>query len=399
MESRIALPRVMHVTTAHPPLDGRIYYKEVRALADDGVDVCLATTIDRRAQEQGVSLLPLGKRTESRLRRLGRALRALSTMCSHREFLIHIHDPELLLVALVPAMFGVRVIYDVHEFYADTIMERAWIPPSLRPAARACYRAVEGLALRCLSGVVVVVEDMLAHYEPRMPAGRVALVRNYPNISSDTVARAQATAHPLDGRPYVLHTGGRSRRVSYHLLVAAAEHMRELAPDLAFVNIGEDDLIDYPPAQRAELVARARAAGVIDIGRIPYPEVQQWLGHARIGYIPLEDTYNHRIALPNKLFEYLQFGLPIVADRIGRVAEIVSAHDLGMLVPPEGRAHAVALRDVHCEPNLHAHYSRRAREAAHTYSFASELPALRDLYERIYVSSRDASNASSTVRF
>lgn len=376
----------MHVTTVHPPFDGRIYYKEVRALADVGVDVSLATTIEQRTQAFGVTLLPLGKRGGSRLRRIGRAMRALHAMVSNRRAVIHIHDPELLVVAIVPALLGSRVVYDVHEFHADTIMGRAWIPRRLRPLVRRCYELVESLALRRVAGVVVVVEGMLAHYERRMPPGRVALVRNYPNIGRDDVVRAQAQPHPLEGRPYVVHTGGASKRVSYHLMVEAAEAMRDLSPDLAFVNIGENDLGDYPETQRRDLEQRSRAAGIIERGRLPYPEVLQWLAHARIGYIPLEDTFNHRIALPNKLFEYLQFGLPVVADRIGRVEEIVDAGDVGMLVPPQGLAHARALHSIHTQAELHARYSGHARDASRTYSFANELPALRDLYERICVS-------------
>ncbi len=370
----------------HPPFDGRIYYKEVRALAGLGIDVSLATTVERRTQADGVTLLPLGRRGGSRLRRVGRALRALAAICANRGAVIHIHDPELLVVALLPALLGTRVVYDVHEFHADTIMGRAWIPARLRPAARRCYETVERLALRCISGVVVVVEGMLAHYEMRMPPGRVVLVRNYPNIGGDEVACARAESHPLDGRPYVVHTGGASRRVSYHLLIEAAEYLRELSPDLAFVNIGENDLGDYPVERRYELERRARAAGVVELGRLPYPDVLRWLAHARIGYIPLEDTYNHRIALPNKLFEYLQFGLPVVADRVGRVAEIVTAHELGVLVAPEGLAHATALHNVHSDRALHAQYTARAQEASRAYSFASELRALHGLYERICVS-------------
>ena len=381
-----ALPPVIHVTTVHPPFDGRIYYKEVRGLADVGVDVSLATTVERRTQAEGVTLLPLGVRGGSRLRRIGRALRALATMISHREAVIHIHDPELLPIALLPALLGSRVVYDVHEFHADTIMGRAWIPRALRPLVRGCYESVERLALRRVAGVVVVVEGMLAHYERRMPAGRVALVRNFPNIGPDDVARARASGHPLDGRPYVIHTGGASKRVSYHLLVEAAERMRKLSPDLAFVNIGENDLGDYAQDQREELETRARATGVLELGRLAYPDVLRWLAHARIGYIPLEDTLNHRIALPNKLFEYLQFGLPVVADRIGRVAEIVDEHDVGILVAPDAGSHASALHAVHTRDALYTRYSRHAQNASRVYSFKNELPALKNLYERICVS-------------
>ena len=379
-------PDVLHVTTVHPPYDGRIYQKEVRALAASGIEVGLATTIESNRHEAGIRMLALGDGAGPRLHRLGRAWRALRAIWAHRRSLVHIHDPELLVVAVVPAMLGVRVVYDVHEFYTDTIRARAWIPAPMRPALAALYDAVERAVLRSFAGVVVVVEGMLARYEPKMPAGRVALVRNFPNISRAEVDAAAAAPHPLGGQPYVVHTGGASRRVAYHLLVAAAEELRQLAPELAVVNIGEIDLIDYAPHERRALRRRAEEAGVFELGRRPYTEVLRWLAHARIGYLPLEDTFNHREALPNKLFEYLRFGLPIVADRVGRVAEIVSEGNVGVLTPADGHAHAMALHLLHRDELQRERYSANARTASTAYSFEGELRELRGLYERIWVS-------------
>lgn len=378
---------VLHVTTVHQPLDTRIYYKEVRALAESGFDVRLATTVDRREHHDGVALLPLGDRNGARWKRIGRDLRALMTMYRNRESIIHIHDPELLLVAALPACAGVRLVYDVHEFYSERIKASTWIPQPLRVLAAGVYDLMERLVLPRFAGIVVVSEAMRSRYEKLVPPERIALVRNFPNLDFGAVERARRSPHPLDGRPYVLHTGGAMRLRAFDDLVGAAETLRRRGSELAMVVLGPVDLGEYPAETRTALMERAEAAGVILAGSCPYDEAQRWLAHARIGYMPLADTENNRRGMPNKLFEYALFELPIVASNIGRVAEIVSANHLGTLVPIGNPvAHADALEAIHNDSTGRAAAADKARAAAQQYSFAGEFRSLRSLYERICTS-------------
>lgn len=374
--------RIVHVTTVHQPLDTRIYYKEVRSLASAGFDVRLATTVDASATVDGVDLIPLGDRKGPRLKRLLRDLRALALMLTERNALFHVHDPELLVVAALPAALGTRVVYDVHEFYRERIAASKWIPQRFRGALATLYAAVERLVLPHFAGAVVVSEEMLPMYRPLLRAERVALVRNFPNLDPKDLEAARARPHPLGGTPYALHTGGAMRLRAFHDIVAAAERLRRLGSPLAIVNLGETNLSEYSDADA--LLERAKRAGVVMAGALGYNDAQTWLAHARIGYLPLGDTENNRRGMPNKLFEYLLFGLPIVASDIGRVAEIVTDARAGVVVPIDaGSLHGDALAELHGDARAHDDFARHARAAAVRYSFDGEFNALRDLYARI----------------
>lgn len=382
--SLVAKRPVLHVTTVHQPLDTRIYYKEVRALADSGYDVRLATTVDEATNVDGVMLIPLGDRERPRIHRIWRDLRAFFTILSHKRAIVHIHDPELLLVAALPAFAGANVVYDVHEFYSERISASEWLPPRLRRLAANIYDAIERAVLPRFSGIVVVNEAMRARYERFVPRERVALVRNFPNVGRDDLERARAAPHPLDGVPYAIHTGGAMRLRAFHDLVKAAEELAQLQSPLRIVNLGETDLSQYSESEGRELLARANAAGVLMLGSLPYHDALRWLAHARIGYLPLNDTENNRRGMPNKLFEYQLFGLPVVATDIGTVAEIVRTTRAGEVVPAgDGSAHARALVRVHDDEAYHQQLSQAGLEAARTYSFAGEFARLASLYERI----------------
>ena len=50
----------------------------------------------------------------------------------------------------------------------------------------------------------------------------------------------------------------------------------------------------------------------------------------------LQDTCeNHRLALPNKLFEYIVAGVPVVASALPETERLVSAYGIGWCAAPD----------------------------------------------------------------
>jgi|GEM_PF-1811006 len=392
--------RILHVTTVHPPFDNRIFGMEAASLARAGYDVSLATTVDAPGERDGVTLVPLGALSEVSRRgeRLGRNARAFRAMAGPYD-IVHVHDPELLIPAgILQRMFGRKIVYDVHEFYDEKFAggdaTADWIPKPLLRAVRGAYGAVERAVLPRAAGVVVVSPEMIARYRRYLPEDRIALVQNFPSLTADDVAAARATEPPMAG-PYVVHTGGASKNRTFDVLVATAEKLRELGVNAPIVNIGAIQLESYPHA--SDLLARSRAAGVVNTGMLSHAETLRWIAHARVGYQPLADSENNRRGAPRKLFEYVLFGLPVVSSDVGNIGDIVRRHDVGLNVPPlDAAVHAAAITTLLEDAALHAWYAENAQAAAPSFSFETQLPNLTALYERILRA--PASNASVSSR-
>jgi glycosyltransferase involved in cell wall biosynthesis len=376
-------PKILHISTVHGHLDGRIYYKEVRSLRDAGYAVGLAGTVTQPMEHDGVRIIPLGSREGSRWRRPLRDLRALAVMLRHRRSILHIHDPELLVAAFLPSLLGHKVVYDVHEFYVERIADSEWIPRPLRRVMSALYDRIETLALKRFAGVVIVSEGMRARYRAIVGDERIALVRNFPRISQAEIAAARASSHPLGGTPYILHTGGAMKLRAFHTMVAAAEELRRRGCEWPIVNLGPVDLSSYGE-DAADLLLRAAAADVRNIGRVSQEKAWSYVAHASIGYLPLIDVENNRRGMPNKLFENLMFGLPLVASDIGVVATIVTDAKAGLLAAAEDpRAHADALARLIDDPALRAAYAENAARSGGAFGFDGEFAQLCELYARI----------------
>jgi glycosyltransferase involved in cell wall biosynthesis len=330
--------------------------------------------------------------------RLSRNVRAFRAMAGPYD-IVHVHDPELLIPAgILQRVFGRKIVYDVHEFYDEKFAggdaTADWIPKPLLRAVRGAYGAVERAVLPRAAGIVVVSPEMIARYRRYLPEDRIALVQNFPNLTADDVAAARASEPPIAG-PYVVHTGGASKNRTFDVLVATAEKLRELGVNAPIVNIGPIQLESYPNA--SELLARSRAAGVVNTGMLSHAETLRWIAHARVGYQPLADSENNRRGAPRKLFEYVLFGLPVVSSDVGNIGDIVRRHDVGLNVPPlDAAVHAAAITTLLEDAALHAWHAENAQAAAPSFSFETQLPNLTALYERILRA--PASNASVSSR-
>ena len=80
---------------------------------------------------------------------------------------------------------------------------------------------------------------------------------------------------------------------------------------------------------------------------LPSVSLDDLLAHtaeADVGVTLLQDTCeNHRLALPNKLFEYIAAEVPVVASALPEVQRLIDAYGIGWCVAPGRRG-----RERHC---------------------------------------------------
>jgi glycosyltransferase involved in cell wall biosynthesis len=159
---------------------------------------------------------------------------------------------------------------------------------------------------------------------------------------------------------------------------------RFLEPGIVIVLMGRN-LMD------SDLKALIAKEGVADrvkiLPPVPYDELLEWTASADIGLILFERSHslNVQMCLPNKLFEYLMAGLPVLASSLDAVADILRTYDVGSIAPslePEemGRAISALLADSTALARLR----RNALAASQSdLRWDVESQHLLQLYERI----------------
>src|SRR5690625_2442635 len=136
--------KVVHLTTVHHPYDPRIYHKECQSLQRAGFDVTLiAQEGSADDQEKLVNHIPV-KKYKSRMKRMFfGAMDAYKKAKRIKADVYHFHDPELLPVGWLLKRKNNIVIYDIHEDYVTSILQKEYLPKWIRSLMAKLYKGVE----------------------------------------------------------------------------------------------------------------------------------------------------------------------------------------------------------------------------------------------------------------
>lgn len=175
--------------------------------------------------------------------------------------------------------------------------------------------------------------------------------------------RAQTEARARLGLPassrYAVFVGNLIERKGLRALQIAAERLRGRLPDLEWLIIGGGDPRPW------------HGDGLRFLGAVAPGEVPWWLAAADVAVVPsLREPFGVAAV------EAMSCGIPVVASRVGGLADLVQDHESGILIEPadaDGLAAAVAA--ILEDQTLRARLSQGALNAAvpHTATRQAQL--------------------------
>ena len=365
--------RVCHLTSVHPPFDTRIFHKECKTLVAAGYDVVLVAATLEDVVVDGVRLHAVAKPTD-RIERARRTVPAvLAAAIAEDAALYHFHDPELIPVGLLLAARGKRVIYDVHEDVPADVLTKDYLAWPLRVVAAGGAAVAERVGATVFDAIVTVTPTIAR----RFPARKTHLVQNFPMASdlAGVAAAPYATREPL-----AAYAGMIGPVRGFTQTLGALARLPEASP----WRLGVAGNFN-PPALEETCRAMPGWGRVDFLGWQDRPGTMALLARARVGLVLFEPLANHVAAQPNKLFEYMASGLPVIASDFPRWRELVEGAGCGLLVDPrDEEAIAAALAWVLDHPAEAEAMGRRGAEAVATrYTWEAQGQVLVDLYRRL----------------
>lgn len=290
---------------------------------------------------------------------------------------VHAHDLRTLpAAAAVAERAGAALVYDAHEFEASRN------PP--RPALQQWWYDLHERALARTATAVITVSPGIARrmqQHLRLPAFP-AVIMNTPACSNPdawcgSTLRARLGISWHIALAVYLGAAGRGRGVDLTIDALAD------VPELHLALVG-----DQEPAIARWLHERALASGVAHrvhaVPAVPAEAISAFIRDADFGIVPLEPTcISHRLALPNKLFETVFAGLPVLASDLEEMRALIVRHGLGATVDVRdpGRFRA-ALRAFAINPP--GRLDEATRQAlARDYSWKVQSQRLRLVYREM----------------
>lgn len=232
--------------------------------------------------------------------------------------IIYANDLDTLFPAvLVSKIRRKKLIYDSHEYFTGV--------PELvhRPFIQKCWKAIERFCLHRITEMITV-NDSIANLFREEYGIKVGVLRNLPlaGINIDSKSRKQLNL-PEDKFILILQGNG----INVQRGAEEAVEMMKYLPEMLLLIAGSGDVI---PALKQQVDRENLGDRVWFLPRMHYAQLMSYTAVCDLGLTLDKDTnINYRFSLPNKLFDYLRAGIPVLASALPEVQRIVETFRVG----------------------------------------------------------------------
>jgi glycosyltransferase involved in cell wall biosynthesis len=300
-------------------------------------------------------------------------IRLLFYLVFHRCDLLVSNDLDTLLPNYIASKIKkVPLVYDSHEYFTGVpeLEHRAFV--------KWVWSTIEGQIFPALKHIITVSNPIAERYFNEYGI-RPIVVRNCSPGTDSIKGYSKEELGIAPGKLLLILQGG---GINIHR--GGEELIRSMAGiENAFLFIiGSGDII-------GDLKRMARKLGLTDrikfLPGMPWEEMMRYTRSADAGFSLDRDTnINYRFSLPNKLFDYISAGIPVIAGDLPEVSAIITDHSCGIILPeitPDEIGEAVKLLDENRD--LLRVLKQNAREAASELNWDIESVKVRDLYSEI----------------
>lgn len=261
-------------------------------------------------------------------------------------------DTDTLPAAYLASRLGRRkLVFDAHELFPEV--------PELadRPGTKKIWEWLEDRILPNLSHAYTVCGSIADHYRVKYGL-KMGVVRNMPYLKPRKERKLD-----FGEKKILLYQGAVNMGRGLEQLIEAMVFL----PDAILYIIGDGDVKPRLEVLSLELKVDSR---VIFHGRVAADELSDWTSSGDLGLCLLENKgLSYYYALPNRIFDYLHAGVPVLSSPFPEIRKIVETYRTGILTDekdPEKLASII--RDVLRNPPDTSHFE----ELSNTFCWEEE---------------------------
>ncbi|MBN1158776.1 MAG: glycosyltransferase [Bacteroidales bacterium] len=258
------------------------------------------------------------------------------------------------------------VIYDSHEYFTE-------VPELIgRNLVKNIWQLLERMILPKIRYAYTVSESIAKAYQQKYGIN-MYVIRNLPWRLKKSVDPEKMIKK--DNEQMILYQGSLNRGRGLELAILATGYLH----DTKLVIIGTGD-VEHELKSLAEIHGLQNK--VLFLGRIPQDQLMQYTIQADAG-ISLEEQsgLNYTYALPNKLFDYIQAGIPVIVSDLPEMASIVIRYEIGVVSKArDPEALAGIFREALWNPEKRRIWKDNLMKAAKELCWEREEPKLIELY-------------------
>ena len=369
------MPKVVHLTSVHPRYDTRIFNKMCRSLSRNGYQVALIVA-DGKGDEfkDGIQIYDVGAAEGGRLSRMTRTVERVVAKAKKLDAdVYHLHDPELMPAGGRLKALGKAVIFDAHEDLPKQLIGKNYLHPLVRRILSVFFTYVERFLCPKFDAIVTAtptIRDKFSKINKRSID-----INNYPIVGE--LCDLQEAADWTKKLPEVCYVGAIADIRGGREIIKSLEQLDGVKLNFAG---------SFSGAKFESEVKKFRGwQQVTDYGFLGRENVRQIMQRSIAGIVTFHNLPNHLDAQPNKMFEYMSAGLPVIASNFPLWRDIVEGNQCGICVDPlDVSAIAAAIRKLFDEPELAKQMGECGKKAiTNKYNWQSEERKLLNLYSEL----------------
>jgi len=296
----------------------------------------------------------------------------LKVMWNYRRFdVIHCNDFEGLIAGVMVKISrpSVKLVYDSHEYQREKF--------GLNPFMKKVIGFMERLFIHWPDRFITISPSIASEYERLYGVKHPYLVMNAPH-REDIITGNRELRDALgldDAVPLFIYQGGFARSRGIEVLIESFRQERFSGWHIVFMGSGPlNDII-------------REAATAYDnihlLPPVPYKNLMRWTSGATAGFVSTQNIcLNNYYCMPNKLFEYIHAGIPVITNNLVECARVTNEESIGVVIReynPDGVWEAV---DALMKMDL-AEIRKNLMRAREKYSWETQEPVLLEAYSKL----------------
>ncbi len=389
--------KICFIADKHNLFDDRIYWKMAVPLSRLGYDIhylLIGNKDERGETNEGVKFQMFKVKTFSKNRYLNFLLKRLSPNNNYKKIfekaksieadVYHFHDLWINRIGgkLKALKHKPVVFYDAREPYAEDYVSyvKAWPGFKFLISVFAFYIDYwEKNKSRNYDLVIANEETVQRKFADKLGKHKTAVLYNYSDLGN-----AFKGNNYKEKKYDLIYCGAITELRGAHIILRALLKAKLEIPDIQLAFLGTY----YPKSLQKELESFIVNNGLEQnahlLDAVPYKKVADFYNISRVGLVLLQRVKTFEISMPIKIFEYMSFGLPIIASNFGHMKNYINNDSCGTLVDPKDVAEvANAMIELLSNRDLYQKYSENGRKSAiEKYNWDFEFEKLIGFYKK-----------------
>jgi glycosyltransferase involved in cell wall biosynthesis len=286
----------------------------------------------------------------------------------------------LVIAALIPRLFGKKVILDIHDSTPETYFAKYGDGHKRFIYNILCFE--EAVCCRFAHKLICVNYPQRNILVNRgIPAKKIAISMNLPDPKWFNLVKKTGQIKNRHDKFRIIYHGTISNRLGVDLAIQACAQLAKNNPDIELNILGAGDGVH----ECIDLVRKLEADHVVHINNnmIPLENLLTYLEDMDLGIVPNRKNIATELMLPVKLLEYVTLGIPVVVSRLSAIEYYFTPDMVSYFEPEDLESMMNAILNLYKDESRRREIAENAKAFVKKYNWPDQRQELINLYHNL----------------